>query len=90
MSIMGAFLPPLVRRADIAKSASRLRSRGTCLSRSLALAARMPEAEVVIGAAPRRGERLFAHAWVELRGEPVHMNEDEKHEIGRVDEIGRL
>jgi hypothetical protein len=38
---------------------------GTCLTRALVVAARLREAEVVIGAAPLRGERLRAHAWVE-------------------------
>jgi hypothetical protein len=42
--------------------------RGTCLSRALAIAAALPDAEVVIGAAPEPGAVLRAHAWLEIRG----------------------
>jgi hypothetical protein len=45
--------------------------RGSCLSRSLAIAARLPGSTVVIGVDPRRSARLSAHAWVELGSEII-------------------
>lgn len=55
--------------------ASMLAGHGTCLSRSLAIAARMPDAEVVIGVAPGGASPLFAHAWVEMNGTPLDPTE---------------
>lgn len=50
---------------DARRAAQMLAQRGTCLSRSLAIAARLPGAEVVIGADPRWSGTFTAHAWVE-------------------------
>lgn len=58
-------LPPLDR--DQAPSVVRRLRGGTCLSRSVAVAARLPGATVAIGGSKISG--LFsAHAWVELEG----------------------
>jgi hypothetical protein len=68
---VGALLPPYNERSDILRAALRVGGRGTCLSRALAVAARAPEAELVIGVAPRTSDRLLAHAWLELSGELI-------------------
>jgi Transglutaminase-like superfamily len=53
-------------------AAERLRG-GSCLSRALVLAARMRDADVVIG---RRAASPFqAHAWVESQGRSIGLNE---------------
>lgn len=44
--------------------AQRLR-RGTCLSRAITVATRLPDSYVVIGARGLPGEATVAHAWVE-------------------------
>jgi hypothetical protein len=68
---IGARLPPIETPAE-ARRASRFLARfGTCLSRSLAVAARTPTADVVIGVEPRKDAPLFAHAWLEMNGVPV-------------------
>jgi hypothetical protein len=68
---VGAHLRP-IETADEALRVSRAIGRfGTCLSRSLAVAARLPVAEVVIGVAPRQNAPLFAHALVEIDGTPL-------------------
>jgi hypothetical protein len=41
------------------------------LSRSLAIAARAPDAQVAIGVSPGLGQSTFAHAWVELNGQAI-------------------
>jgi len=38
---------------------------GTCLSRAIAVAARLPAADVVIGSRRSADGKAFAHAWVE-------------------------
>ncbi len=43
---------------------------GTCLTRSLAISARLPDSEVVIGVR-RENKRVLAHAWVEVGGGPL-------------------
>jgi hypothetical protein len=57
---LGALLPKL----DVKEARCRHASlwRGTCLSRAIAIAARVPGARVVIGVGP--GAPLWAHAWV--------------------------
>jgi hypothetical protein len=68
---IGAHLEP-AGTPDEAREMSRALSRhGTCLSRSLAVAARTPSADVVIGVEPRKMATLFAHAWVEIGGVPL-------------------
>jgi hypothetical protein len=81
---IGALLPPRAQRSEIRRAAWRLRRRGTCLSRSLALAARIPDAEIVIGVAPRTDALFFAHAWLELHGEAIDPSDREGSEIARL------
>jgi len=68
---IGARFPP-IETPEEARRVSRFLARfGTCLTRSLAVAARAPTADVVIGVAPRKDAPLFAHAWVEMNGVPI-------------------
>lgn len=56
---------------DACAAAESLAPSGSCLSRSLAIASRLPGAEVVIGADPRWSSTFTAHAWVEWRDHVV-------------------
>jgi hypothetical protein len=61
-------LPPL----DVSSSrhvAGMLEPMGTCLTRSLVVASRLPGSTLVIGVEPRK--QLSAHAWVEVEGVPL-------------------
>ncbi|MBV9947653.1 MAG: lasso peptide biosynthesis B2 protein [Myxococcales bacterium] len=80
----GALLPRRRGHVEILRAASRLRSRGTCLSRALALAARTPEADVVIGVMPQIARPIFAHAWLELHGEAIDPSDVAGSEIARL------
>lgn len=62
VSTLGARLRPLT-VVEGERMACRLVG-GTCLTRSIAVAARVPGARVVIGG--RRGVEFSAHAWVEV------------------------
>ena len=57
---------------------------GTCLSRALTVAARLPGAEVVIGVDPAAASPLYAHAWVELAGAPLRRDDPGGAEIVRL------
>jgi hypothetical protein len=86
---VGALMPPHTGRAALVRAnASVRRSGGTCLSRALAVAARAPDVDLVIGVAPRRDQPLFAHAWLELAGEPIEASEVVCREIVRLGGIG--
>src|ERR1700704_603630 len=78
---VGALLPQHRTRTEVCYAANRVRRRGTCLSRALAVAARGPHVEMVIGVTPRIGDPLFAHAWLELAGEPIDPSDVAGHEI---------
>lgn len=64
-----ARLAPTFDDAAEAAAAARTLRLGTCLSRSLTIAACLPGAEVVIGVDPKTAP--LAHAWVELDGVPL-------------------
>lgn len=81
-------LAPRLSRGEAQAYMVRLSRRGTCLSRSLAVASRLPGAKVMIGAVPvgyramraafygaRGRDVLQAHAWVELDGRPLEGQE---------------
>jgi Transglutaminase-like superfamily len=68
--------------AEARDAVFRLKPLGTCLSRSLAIAARLPNAEVVIGV--RRDSDVRAHAWVELAGKPLVESEVIGVELARL------
>jgi hypothetical protein len=64
----GSLLRPLG-KDEATSVAKRLRG-GTCLTRSMAVAARVPRSNVVIGGSKEKGA-FGAHAWVELEGRPL-------------------
>lgn len=64
-----AALLPTLDAHECVEVARRLRG-GTCLTRSLTVAARTPGASVAIGGTKNDGV-FSAHAWVELEGEPL-------------------
>jgi hypothetical protein len=68
---IGSRLAPIETLEEARRVVRRLSRHGTCLSRSLAVAARTPTADVVIGVEPRENAPLFAHAWVEMDGVPL-------------------
>jgi hypothetical protein len=68
---LGSWLPRL-EFGDALAAAEQLRG-GSCLSRALVVAARLHDAEVVIG---RRAASPFqAHAWVESQGRSIGLTE---------------
>jgi hypothetical protein len=67
----GRLFPPYREHSDVLRAALRIGRRGTCLSRSLAIAARAREAELVIGVGRTTGGPFLAHAWLELSGAVV-------------------
>jgi hypothetical protein len=71
VSWIGAHMRPLegVNEARIAMRF--LGGGGSCLSRSMTVAARLPGSVVVLGVNPRGSARLSAHAWVEKDREVV-------------------
>jgi hypothetical protein len=81
---VGRRLPQRHTSEDVSHAASGLRARGTCLSRALAIAARAPRADVVIGVQPEGGEGLLAHAWVEVDGVPLDPADPMGREIARL------
>lgn len=82
---VGQLLPPL-NEAQLRRVARKLDPAGTCLSRALTLAARMKGSEVVIGVDPRRptATPLFAHAWVEIDGRPLRLDDRQGVEVVRL------
>jgi Transglutaminase-like superfamily len=68
---IGGLARPFESIQEARAAAALLARRGTCLSRSVAIAARLPGSRVVIGVEPRWSGRLAAHAWVELEGETI-------------------
>jgi hypothetical protein len=81
---LGALLPPHCDHASLMRASVCVRRRGTCFTRALALAARAPQADLVIGVAPRRDQPLFAHAWLELSGQPIDPLDVAGVEIARI------
>ena len=77
----GGFLPQRRSRDAVRRAADRLR-RGTCLSRALAVSARAPGSEVVIGV--KEPGAFEAHAWVELDGRPLRADDPRGQEITRL------
>jgi hypothetical protein len=81
---LGACFTPLETPRQAQCLARRLSAHGTCLSRSLTIAARMPIADVVIGVQPRTGAHLLAHAWVEVAGVPLDASQPAGEVIARL------
>jgi hypothetical protein len=63
----GRLLPPLSPERAMALAES-LEGRGTCLTRALVVAARLPGSVVVLGTDGVQGQAFSAHAWVEHGG----------------------
>lgn len=85
LRVLGAVLPQRRGRLAIRSASERLRRQGTCLSRALALSARSPDLDVVIGALARsKRQTAVAHAWIELGGLPVDVSEVIGVEIARM------
>jgi hypothetical protein len=86
--------PPIRNAEQACAAARRLGKRGSCLSRSMAISARFPGSQVVIGvqsehkrkASTESGRVIDAHAWVEFEGVPL----DEGPSSGSWVELGRL
>jgi hypothetical protein len=74
--------------ADGARRALFLLRGGTCLSRSLAIASLVPDAEVVIGVRPSEeggpSRGIHAHAWVEVNARPLRESDVMGREIARM------
>jgi hypothetical protein len=83
LSRLGRVLPQHLTREDVRQAFELLR-RGSCLSRSLAIAARAPSADVVIGVRPEGPAGLFAHAWLEVDGIPLRESDPAGREIARL------
>jgi len=80
----GAWLPEIPTPNEARAVAHALGAHGTCLSGSLAIAARAPAADVVIGVAPRTHAPLLAHAWIEMDGVAIDPAEVRAGEVGRL------
>lgn len=68
---IGRRLPPLRGVEGARDAVLTLFPSGSCLSRAVAIAAVLPDADVVIGVDPWQSARLRAHAWLEIGGERV-------------------
>lgn len=80
VNVVAAALPRMT-RDESARVLVRLRG-GSCLTRSMTVAARLPGAAVVIGV-PRPGRDFEAHAWVEQDGVPLLATDPRGAEIAR-------
>ena len=78
---VGSLLPQRRSPEAIRRAAIQLRG-GTCLSRALTVSARAPRSEVVIGVQPPGA--FSAHAWVEMAGEPLRVEDPCGAEIARL------
>jgi hypothetical protein len=83
---VGLLFPSFSGKEEARAEALELRAAGTCLSRAIAIAARLPDAKVVIGVDPsvETALPLFAHAWVEIGGIPLVPSDAQGHEIARL------
>jgi hypothetical protein len=84
LRFVGRFLPRRSARAELAEAGAALAGRGTCLSRALAVAARAPASDLVIGVQREGATKLAAHAWLELDGLPVSLGDPWGQEIYRL------
>jgi hypothetical protein len=80
---VGALFPAAT-PSELRRASERLSKRGTCLSRALALSARTPASEVVIGVHLLPGAELSAHAWLEIDGKPFDALAPAGAEIARL------
>jgi hypothetical protein len=88
---IAALVPPLREPSDAQTAMQGLSGSGTCLTRALAVASRLAEAEVVIGLHPASKPFRTAHAWVESNGTRIETVDALSAEGGmQVTEIVRL
>ncbi len=80
---LGGLFPPLT-LAEATQVAHRLEGAGTCLSRALTIAARLPGSQVVIGSDGPEAGSFWAHAWVERDGTVVSATPPSRVEITRL------
>jgi hypothetical protein len=78
-------LPRLGGTDEACGLASKLDGHGSCLSRALTIAARLPGSDVVIAVDPRLARPLYAHAWVEVAGRALRASDIGGQEIVRLD-----
>jgi hypothetical protein len=76
-------MPPLS-LSDASVLARTLEGSGTCLTRALTVAARLPGSQVVIGSDGPAGPAFAAHAWVERDGQVVGTTTPSRYEIARL------
>jgi hypothetical protein len=69
---LGSLLRPFADADEARAAGESLMRGGTCLSRSLAVAARLPGSSVVIGVDVWRSARMSAHAWVQMGARTVY------------------
>lgn len=85
---LGARMRPLEDLGEARRAAGWLDTSGTCLSRAITLAARLPNADVVLAITEpgwrERSEGLGAHAWVEVAEQPVRTRDVRGREIARL------
>jgi hypothetical protein len=82
---LGARLPRPIDEDTARDAVARLKPLGTCLSRALAIAARLPTADVVIGVRKdAMAGDVRAHAWVEVHGKPLVDGEVVGEELARL------
>jgi hypothetical protein len=79
VDMAASFLPRVRGRAAALRVLRSVAGRGTCLTRSLVVASRVEDAEVVIGVSPT-SRSIDAHAWVEIGGAPL-ADDDARGEV---------
>jgi hypothetical protein len=76
---------PVLSLGDAMRIAQELEGSGTCLTRALAISARLPGSQVVIGSdGPSTPGFFGAHAWVEREGTIVSATMPSRFEIARL------
>lgn len=83
----GALFPPYASSAHARRDAAAIARSGTCLTRALAIAARLPDSAVVIAA--KKPSAFAAHAWVE-RASGERISDDDEGFEWSTNEIVRL
>jgi len=90
MQRVASVFHPITRVSDARSVSGRLGNRGTCLSRSFAVAARVPGSVVVFGVdresfrAVLTRPTIGAHAWVEVDELPLEVQEPRWLKVGRL------
>jgi hypothetical protein len=81
---VGRLLPPLTLGEAMVAAQELEGAGGTCLTRALTIAARLPRSDIVIGSdGPTEGS-FSAHAWVERDGTVISASPPARVEIARL------